>query len=142
MKVTKIPPETKYFVYQNPNPKELWTGDCTVRCVSIALNISWEEAYELLVEEGKRLYTVMSNMDCVEEVLKKNGFIRIPISVRKGQKRPTMRKLLAKPEYKNCVLVGRATHHVMTARDGKVRDTWNSSERPLYKFYCKAQTPK
>jgi len=34
--------------YYQPNPCGLSTGDCTVRAISKALDISWDEAHDIL----------------------------------------------------------------------------------------------
>ena len=36
------------WVFYNPNPKGARVGDCAIRAVSKALNLTWEEAYFLI----------------------------------------------------------------------------------------------
>jgi len=40
------------FVYYNPNPLGLSVGDCTIRAISCALDIPWEQTYTLLAQLG------------------------------------------------------------------------------------------
>lgn len=40
------------WVEYNPNPLGKRAGDCTVRALTKALDISWDEAYLLIVTEG------------------------------------------------------------------------------------------
>lgn len=60
--------------YFQSNPCGLSTGDCTVRAISKALDISWDEAHDILSECD------MPHKDWVwGAVLRANGFNRIII---------------------------------------------------------------
>lgn len=41
--------------YYQPNPCGLSTGYCTVRAISKALDISWDEAHDILSEFAKNM---------------------------------------------------------------------------------------
>ena len=43
------------FVRFNNNPAGRTVGDCAVRAISVALGITWEEAYEKLCESGFKM---------------------------------------------------------------------------------------
>ena len=59
--------------YFQPNPCGLSTGDCTVRAISKALDISWDEAHDILSEFAKNMCD-MPHKDWVwGAVLRANG---------------------------------------------------------------------
>ena len=64
------------YRYFNSNPIALRTEDCTVRALSRILNISWDDAYEILAESGKKMGLMMSNKAVFSAVLRMNGFYR------------------------------------------------------------------
>lgn len=67
--------------YYQPNPCGLSTGDCTVRAISKALDISWDEAHDILSEFAKNMCD-MPHKDWVwGAVLRANGFNRMIIPV-------------------------------------------------------------
>lgn len=63
------------FVYYNSNPlKKNTMGDCSVRALSKALNLSWDEAFDILVDNA-RLRADMPNSNAnIDEVLSDFGF--------------------------------------------------------------------
>lgn len=134
--ITDFTKQTKFYQYYNANPKGLETGDCSVRCLATALNISWDEAVDLACAVAHETKIEPFGRKMVEIVLERNGFTPMKIKLEKG-KRPTMKTLL--PKYDGYIIVGRIAHHVMCAKCGKVKDIWNSSERPLYKYWIKKE---
>lgn len=63
----------KYFMN---NPCGARVGDCAVRAISKALNISWEEAYAKLAINGYRMCDMPSSNTVIASVLRQNGFYR------------------------------------------------------------------
>ena len=63
----------KYFMN---NPCGARVGDCAVRAISKALNISWEEAYSKLAINGYRMCDMPSSNTVIASVLRQNGFYR------------------------------------------------------------------
>ena len=129
----------KLYKYENPNPDKKKTGDCGVRCIAVALNISWNDAYELLAYYGRKNHEAAGAMSNIEEILLDHGFIKMSVKLQKGKKRPTMKKLLR--EDPDRVIVGQTIHHVTAARNGRVLDIWDTTERPLYRYYVKKEIP-
>lgn len=127
---------TKFYEFFNCNPKGLETGDCSVRCLATALGITWDEAVDMTCEVAHETKLAPFDREMVTMILERHGFVPMKIVLEKG-KRPTMRTLL--PKYDGYVIVGKIANHIMCAKGGKVRDTWNSSERPLYKYWIKKE---
>lgn len=135
--ITDYTKRTKFYQFFNANPTGKEIGDCSIRAVAVALNVSWLEAFDLQTAKARILYGEMSEPEVVGEVLKEHGFEEKKVSNRKGTKRPTLVTLIK--ENPNCIIVGQIANHFAAVRDGKVRDLWNSSERSLYKYWIKKE---
>lgn len=124
---------TKYYEFFNANPTGKEIGDCSIRAVAVALNKSWLESFDLLAAKAREMYYEMSEPEVMAEVLKDHGFEQKKVSVKRGTKRPTLVKLIK--ENPDSVIVGQIANHFAAARNGKVKDLWNSSERALYRYW-------
>lgn len=116
----------------NPNPCGRSIGDCAVRAVCAALDVSWDEAYSLLCREG-RLQCDMPSADHVwGAVLDTFGFEReaIPAGYPHGY---TAEQFCEDHPWGVYVLAFGG--HVACVRDGVVMDSWDSSrEVPAYYY--------
>ena len=117
------------YKFVNPNPRGNLTGDCTVRAIAIALEITWEEAYWLLAEYGFMFGEMQNANSVVSAVLKDNGFTRhiIPDTCPACY---TVRDFcLDHP--KGTYVLGTGSH-VVAVIDGTEMDTWRSlNEVPI-----------
>ena len=57
------------FSYYNPNPLGNHVGDCTVRAISVAEGISWDEAYRKLSNSARKLGLMMSSVPAIDYYL-------------------------------------------------------------------------
>ena len=108
----------KRYVYYQPNDKDLKdkTGDCQVRALSKALNISWLEAFDLTIPICRELqtYTIFDgNFEKTKEAMKQLGFDYHGIPVQKGKKRPTVLSFAKEHE---CEVAGK--EQIVTERNG------------------------
>ena len=119
------------YVYYNPNPTgQDKVGDCSVRAVSKALGISWEDAYAKLATSGYDMGDMPSSNNVIAAVLRMNGFYRenLPMFCRDCY---TI-KDFARDNPVGTYVVGTG-NHVVTIIDGDWFDTWNSGdETPVY----------
>lgn len=49
------------YIYYNPNPLKLSVGDCTIRAISCALNMSWKRTYLSLAIQGFQMYDMRNS---------------------------------------------------------------------------------
>jgi hypothetical protein len=116
------------FVFYNLNPKEKNVGDCVVRAISKALNLSWEKTYVLLCVQGLMCADLPSSNEVWSDFLKSKGF-----------KRRTLDDAYTIEEFcevfpKGVYVVGTGSHAVAIV-DGCFFDAWNSGrETVLYYF--------
>ena len=125
------------YSYYNPNPiKNNRVGDCVVRAISKALDMSWEDVYIELTIQGYLLGDLLSSNAVWDAYLKGKGFVRdiVPFEC------PDCYGLLefAKEHPKGTYVVGTGSHAICV-QDGVIYDAWNSSnEIPIY-FYRKEE---
>jgi len=117
----------------NPNPVGRSVGDCVVRALSAALDIDWEQAFELLAEAAFNMGDMPSSNEVLSAVLRMAGF-------RKKALPNTCPDCYTFEDFaidhpRGIFVLGTGTH-VATIRDGILMDSWNSSERvPKYFWY-------
>ena len=116
----------------NPNPCGKSIGDCAVRAVAVALDISWYEAFDLLTTEARRVCDMPSSDAVWSTVLRRNGFTRamIPNGCPSCYKAADFCH-----EHPHGVFVLAFGGHVATVRNGILLDSWDSSsETPIFYF--------
>ena len=123
------------WIKYNPNPTGRFVGDCSVRAVSAALGIDWEQAYELITDAGYKMGDMPSSDSVWGAVLRQHGFYRtsIPNSCPDCY---TVEDFAA--DHPRGVFVLGFGGHVATVIDGDLYDSWDSSnEVPVYYWYRK-----
>lgn len=123
------------FVRYNPNPAGRNVGDCSVRAVAKALDISWEDAYAKIASNGYAMGDMPSSDSVWGSVLRQNGFYREAIP----NECPDCytAKDFCKDNPYGIYVLGFGGH-VATVVDGDLYDSWNSeNEIPVYVWYRK-----
>lgn len=123
------PRTTKSYEYSNPHPKGIKShGDCVYRAISIATGKSWLQVYDELYILGRELLapandklTYTTYLDRIAE--------RLPAHKPNG-KRLTGKDVAALDPSR--VYVVRMANHLAAVKGGKVRDTWDSSDKSAY----------
>ena len=122
------------YSYFNPNPiKNNRVGDCVVRAISKALDMSWEDVYLELTIQGYMMGDLLSSNGVWGAYLKSKGFTReiVPFEC------PDCYGLLEfAEEHKDGIyVVGTGSHAVCVRDGGIIYDSWNSSnEIPIYYY--------
>jgi len=118
--------KTQWYQYTNPHPKGIKTReDCVIRAISIATGKDWLTVYDELAELGKELLAPQNDKVTSGAYLDKIGK-RINVIV--DGKRLTGKDLTAR----SGTYVMSQAHHLVAIKNGKVRDTWDSSNRSGY----------
>ena len=115
--------------FQN-NPAGRNVGDCSVRAISAALGISWEDAYAEIAKAGFLMADMPSSNSVWGAVLRQRGFYRhaIPNTCPDCY---TMEQFAE--DHPDGIYVVGTGNHVATIRDGWIMDAWDSSmEVPVY----------
>ena len=123
------------YKYYNPNSRRRTSvGDCTVRAVSKALNISWETAYIDLAVQGYLLADMPSSNVVMNTYLHSQGFSRHSIE----DNCPdcyTVREFAEDHPF-GIYILGTGTH-VVTVIDGIYYDSWDSGDEIPQYYYKK-----
>lgn len=123
------------YIHFNNNPLGRRTADdCSIRAVSKALGVSWDDAHDLLADMSKKMGTIMSNNDVISAVLRMHGFHKenLPCTHRECY---TVREFAMDNPY-GIYVVGTGSH-VVTIIDGNFYDSWNSSDESIIYFWTK-----
>lgn len=111
------------YIEFNNNPAGRHVGDCAVRAISKALDMTWECAYITLAMNGLQMGDVMNADSVWGATLRKNGFVRksIPSSC------PDCYDIVEFcKEYPTGVYVVGTGGHVVTIENGNYFDSWDS----------------
>lgn len=121
--------------YCNLNPVGRRVGDCAVRAVAVALGIDWETAYTMIADAGFAMGDMPSSDSVWGAVLRQNGFYREAIPNTCPDCYTVSDFLLDNPI--GIFVIG-MSGHVVTAIDGVLYDTWDSTnEIPVYYWFRK-----
>lgn len=123
-----------YEIY-NPNPvRSDGVGDCAVRALSKALDISWEDAYAKLVINGFLMGDLMNSDVVLGSVLRQNGFKRH--SVPNNCPDCYTVEEFAEDHPKGTYVV-KSTDHVATIVDSVLYDAWPSGKNTAIYYWYK-----
>lgn len=120
------------YIYYNPNPLGLSVGDCTIRAISRALDLSWTDTYMGLVNQGYQMYDMPSANRVWGQYLKDNGFkkFQLPDFCPECY---TIRDFCY--DYPIGTYIVGTGEHVVCVRNGDYYDSWDSgNEIPIYYF--------
>lgn len=121
------------WIKYNPNPAGRNVGDCSVRAISVALDVDWEEAYELIARAGFVMADMPSSDSVWSAVLRSHGFYReaVPNTCPECYTAADF----AADHPKGIYVLGFGGH-VATIVDGILYDSWDSSkEIPQYYWH-------
>ena len=123
------------WIQYNPNPVGRNVGDCAVRALTVALDVDWEDAFELITRAAFNMADMPSSDSVWGAVLRSNGYYREAIPNTCPECYTVADFALDHP--KGVYVVGTGGH-VVTIVDGVLYDSWNSSkEIPIYYWHKK-----
>lgn len=114
----------------NPNPVGRSVGDCAVRAIAKALDVTWEKAFTMLAINAFVMGDMPSSNSVWGSVLRENGFRREAIEADCSDCFTAEDFCTTHPH--GTYVLGFGTH-VATVVDGNLYDSWDSSkEIPQY----------
>ena len=118
------------WIEYNVNPISNRVEDCAIRAISVALNISWDDAFDLIAHNAKQMGSVMHSNVVFGSVLRQHGFTRRIIPDTCPDCYTIKDFCIDHP--KGTYVVGTGSH-VVAVIDGNYIDTWDSgNEIPIY----------
>lgn len=121
------------YQHYNPNPiRSDPVGDCTVRALSKALDISWEKAHVMLDYASYMMGDISNSNAVLAAVLRQNGFYR-------GNLPDECPDCLTAEEFTQVFPQGTYVlgfgNHVATVKDGTLYDSWPSGNETVLYFF-------
>lgn len=118
----------------NLNPSGKKTGDCVIRAVAGALNISWSKALDELTTVAQEIHDCPTMKATFDLLLTRNGFVKMPMPKINGRRV----KLADAADF-----LGKGNHvvgvigHVAHVKDGVLNDTWDCRRKCLGNYWKK-----
>lgn len=126
--------------YWNPNPREMHVGDCTIRAITKATGMSWDEAYANLSIYGLLQKNMPSSNACWGAFLRSKNFKRKAIPDDKPDDYTV--EDFCRDHPKGMYIVA-TEGHVLTVVDGDWWDSWNSGQEfPIFYYEQKEREEK
>lgn len=116
--------------YFNPNPAGRIVGDCSVRAIAAALDLTWEEAFAALCSAAYDMCDMPSGDSVWGALLRKHGYYRHALENTCPDCYTAAEFARDHPEGVYVLAFGK---HVATVIDGVLLDSWDSSDlSPVY----------
>ena len=126
----------KHFEFHNENPKGLKSaGDCVVRALACALDITWEEVYKELCTIGFKLKRMPNENKVLEQYLESKGWVEHRQPRYPDNTKYTVREFAA--EHNNKVCIVRVAGHLTTTYFGRIYDTWDCGHKAVGNYWTK-----
>lgn len=118
------------FQYYNANPFGRRVNDCTVRAISLATGVSWDEAYIELSEAARKIGVMPDNTKYIDTYLERN-FQTIYYCNNNCYK--TVGEF-AEEQWPGVYLIT-MNNHITCCIDGCIFDTFDPSDRQIWGIY-------
>lgn len=117
------------YEFTNPHPKGIKTSDCVVRAVALAFDKDYLEARrELNKAKRESKFDSYKDTKFIYDYLKE--YERLIIAVERGKPRMKADEFVLK--YGKGTYIVKMAKHIACIKDGKLLDTWDSSEKTIY----------
>lgn len=120
-------------VYYNPNPKHKNTGDCAVRAIAKAFDVSWDKAKAFLDVYSMEEAEVETSDIVWGRILSEHGFKMQPVYCESC--RCTLKDFCEKNPVG--IFVAKLPNHVVCVDSGDYYDSWDSGNEIV--LYCWAK---
>lgn len=119
------------FRYYNANPLGRRVNDCTVRALSLAYDVSWDEAFDILSDLAQLQATMLDDIEHIDGYLSNNS----DKIYEKDNARfeMTVGDFVDKHPYGIYLITMRG--HITCCIDGCIYDTFDPSDRIVWNVY-------
>lgn len=122
------------YIEYNPNPCGRRVGDCAVRAISKALDMTWESAFVMLALNGLQMCDMPSSDSVIGATLRQNGFARNALSNSCPDCYDAEEFCREFPKGIYVVFFG---GHTACIKDGNLYDAWDSSREIIQYYWSK-----
>lgn len=128
-------PDTDTFHYYNANPKNRITGDCSFRAISTALNQDYNQTVMEMAETMCETGYALNDKKGEEAYLKTKGWIKHSQPKHADGTKYTGTEFCK--EFEGTCIAHIGGHHIVCIKDGKVWDTWDSTNGCIGNYWTK-----
>lgn len=122
------------YEFYNANPKNrLNASDCVYRAISLALDITWEEALKELVEIALKLKYSPNSDKVIEVYLKEKGYVKEKQPRKVDNKKYTTYEFAQEENIGTYII--RQAHHLTVVKDGLIYDTWDCQRKSVGNYW-------
>lgn len=118
------------FCYYNANPLGRKVNDCTVRAISLAMNKTWDEAYDYLSSYAKAQGIMMDEVQYIDDFLESH-FTKLCGC--KNQVKVTVEQFVKTHPVGTFLIT--MNGHITCCIDGCIYDTFNPKDRIIWSIY-------
>lgn len=131
----------KLYKYYQPNKKDLKDeqGDCSIRALTKFMNITWVEAFDMLVKYARESQTMINSVSNIQACLEDMGISYVSCYKPKDKKKTTVKDFVKQNKEGTFILYVRSGFrtHLVCSVDGVYYDTWDCGEKIVYGYYEK-----
>ena len=131
----KIKNNISKFVKYNANPFGVKTGDCVIRAISTALNISWARTYKEMLDVTLETGYAISCKDNFTEYLKRKGFKKQKMPKRANGKKYRLSEFIDEIADAKGVYVVSVYNHLTEVDNATVHDLWDCRNRCVLGYW-------
>ena len=146
----KIPQDTYCFIYENMNPKQKITGDCVIRALARAMDKTWDDILTDLYNYSMKYKQMLDCPQLYSKYLKDQGWIKIKQPRKFDNTKYTGKEFCKELNEGTClnvygyevtewtdIIAHIGGHHTIAIIEGKIRDTWDSSDGCIGNIWIK-----
>lgn len=133
-------PDTKTFHFHNQNPKGRFTTDCVIRAISLATEKPYSDVVRELAEWQCVTGYDMSEATCYGRYLESLGWMKHKQPRKVDNTKYTGKEFcetFGKDWDKASLVANIGGNHTVAIIDGKVNDTWDSTEGCIGNYWTK-----
>ena len=130
-------PDTSTFRYYNANPKGRLTTDCAVRAICTGTGIPYNDVVMGLAEIQCKYGMDGSSKEGIERYLKAHGWAKHKQPRKADWTKYTGSEFCKMLDKGERVIANIGGHHIVAIVDGKVWDTWNSTDGCIGNYWTK-----
>lgn len=133
-------PSSNWYPF-NANPKQKKCGDCVIRAISVALDMTWEDTIRDMTEFGIKKGYIINDQKLYPLYLKEKGFIEMKEPRSSSNLKMSVNETIRKGYFKesDVVVANVGSHHVVCIKNKMVLDTWDSTNQTMHKYWIKGQ---
>lgn len=123
------------FIKYNNNPKHKRTGDCVIRAIALACNLSWEKVYMDLAQLGCKKGFMINDNKNWQLYLKNLRYSKQKMPRKPNNKKYTVKEFADILADEDCTYIINIAKHLTVVKNKKLFDTWDCSGKCVGNYW-------